>query len=154
MFWRFTVALFFLLFSIPANSESPLLLDARQTSGFTRMEDAFENTCKLDSSGHLHGLLKQGRTDSGGWRTQKKIEFTLNSTETKEILSLLKASQSGPFREEPAICDTGDLLIRASSGKGSFPVIEIHDCEKGITNTSPAAKQVEEWVRHHCFWAS
>ncbi|MBU6153475.1 MAG: hypothetical protein KGP28_04155 [Bdellovibrionales bacterium] len=154
MFLRFILVSTALISSTPAFSEKYFLLDSRQTSGFTTMADAFESECHLNSSGKLSGILRRGRTESGGWISQKKIKILLTFTETKEVIALVQASQNGPFREEPAICDTGDLLIRGSSGKGSFPVIEIRDCARGITNESPSAKRLEEWVRHHCLWSS
>jgi hypothetical protein len=154
MILRSTLIASLLLLSTPAFSERSLLLHARQTSGFTRMEDAFENLCTLDTAGHLEGTLKHGRTESGGWNEEKAIEISLSAREIEELLILVRDSRNGPFRDEPAICDTGDLIIRAGSGKNSFPVIEIRDCEKGILNLNPSAKKIEEWLRHQCRWTS
>ncbi len=117
------------------------------------MEDAFENLCTLDTAGHLHGILKHGRTEAGGWTEEKTIRISLSTGEIEELLTLVQDSRNGPFRDEPAICDTGDFIIRAGSGKNSFPVIEIRDCEKGILNLNPSAKKIEEWLRRQCRWS-
>ena len=154
MILRSTLIASVLLSSSPAFSEKSPLLNARQTSGFTRMEDAFENLCTLDTAGHLEGILKHGRTESGGWTNEKTIHLSLSTQEIDALLSLVQNSRNGPFRDEPAICDTGDLIIRAGSGKNSFPVIEIRDCEKGIINLNPSARKIEEWLRHQCSWSS
>jgi hypothetical protein len=152
MIFRSTLIASFLLSSTPAFSERSLLLHARQTSGFTRMEDAFESLCTLDTAGHLEGTLKHGRTESGGWTKETSIELTLTPTQVGEIQELIRTARNGPFREEPVICDTGDLVIRAGSGKSSFSVVEIRDCSSGMTNMNPSAKQIEIRVRQHCQW--
>jgi hypothetical protein len=153
MFFRSLMGLSLLCVSSSAFPAKEFVIAGHQTSGYTRMEDAFENHCSLDVSGRLSVVTRHGRTEAGGWLQDRSTQVSLPDPEIQTVLELVRTARMGPFREEPVICDTGDLVIRAGAGKSSFPVIEIHDCSKGITNLSGAAKQLEAWVRLHCQWA-
>lgn len=152
MFLRFLAASFLILQAHPSFAGKLNLLEARQTSGFTRMEDAFENLCTLDASGLLSGTLRHGIREAGGWSEEVKISERLSSAELDSVLTLLSESAPGPFQEKPGACDTGDFIIRGKHRGTAFAIIEIHDCGPSVQNTSPAARKLENWIFTRCHW--
>ena len=150
------------MFSIPAlillfngtEPKSDLLIFAEQTSGYTRMEDAFQNLCALQSNGTLKGLQQKGRIERGGWTETYPLYAVIPASERDQITALLKAAQKGPFLNEPGACDTGSLIIKGQiKPTPAFSVVEYRDCEPSIINQSESAKKIEAWVMEHCKFA-
>jgi len=147
------------MFSIPAlillfngtEPKSAFLIYAEQTSGYTRMEDAFQNFCALQTDGTLKGIQKKGRTEHGGWTEIHPFHAVIQPSERDQITALLKAAENGPFLNEPGACDTGSLIIKGQiKPTPAFSVVEYRDCESSIINQSESAKKIEAWVMEHC----
>ncbi len=128
-----------------------ILLQATQISGFTRMEDAFENHCKIFSDGRVTGIHLQGLTESGTWASRSSIATRITDSERDELTSLLKAAEKGPYSDSPAACDTGTLVIQGQLERKYFvTIMESRDCEPSRINLSPAAKKIKDRVHELC----
>ena len=145
------VSLNSILLLLQIQSPTPdYLIVAEQTSGYTRMEDAFQNLCVLKTDGTLQGLLQSHRTQQG-WARITPFRETLTPEEKTRVVDLLRSAEKGPFIEEPGACDTGTLVIQGHLNPNPpFPVSLMRDCATSVHNQSEAANSLEKWVFDHC----
>ncbi len=128
-----------------------ILLQATQISGFTRMEDAFENHCKIHSDGRVTGTHLRGISESGTWTFRSSLVDRITDAERMELSTLLKEAASGPYSDVPAACDTGTLVIQGRIERTQrITIVQSKDCEPSRINLSPAAKKIKDRVHELC----
>ena len=141
-----------LAFLLPETSTPApdFLIVARQTSGYTRAQDAFQNQCVLLATGRLEGVLQKGKTEEG-WKSTTPFREILDQHETQRILGLLQTASSGALVTGSTECDAGSLEMEGHVSP-NLPFVLTHhpDCDVSTDNESPEAKVLIAWISDHC----
>jgi hypothetical protein len=86
------------------------VLSATQHSGYTTMEDAFENHCEVSDSGLVTGYQDSG-WNGNGWDNVKPVSFQLTARAIRLVKAKIAVAKSGIILDGPTLCDAGSVDI-------------------------------------------
>ena len=139
------------ILSSSAGAFGATILSATQHSGYTTIEDAFENHCELSPTGAVTGYQNSGWTGNA-WTTIKPISFQLTTHAVRLVMRTILKAKLGSILDGPAICDAGSVDISATPNGANSPfiVLKALDCDSSHVNQSQAAKSLLVWVANEC----
>lgn len=144
------VGLFGSCLASSAIAGSANLLEASQTSGFVRPQDAFQKSCTIKRDGTLTGEILSGVGPNGGWKNRKALSTTIPASDLNQLRNWIDTARTGTIETRPAPCDAGSTHVAAGLGNTSLVIFSWRDCDRILINRSPSLDSILRFVGDWC----